>query len=429
MAKQITPAFPVGGSQRLTDDYVRALPVPSTGTTRVWDTYDPKKPKAPWLSGFGVRLSSGGSKTFILRYRNALGADKIFTIGDFGVWSTEAGRDEAFDLKRKIKDGGDPLKEKQDGRDAPTVTKLADRFLTEHAAKKRDSTRRGYAKIVEKDIKPQLGKKLVAAIDRKDVEDLHETITKRGSPYAANRTVATLSKMFSLAVGWKWRVDNPCRGVARNAEEKRKRYLTNEELARLTKALAEYEDQRIANAIRLLLLVGARKGEVLGARWAAFDFERNVWTKRSSETKQNREHEVPLSEAALRVLRTMRKAAPADAVFLFPGDHQGCLGDIKKHWPRILQRARIADTGHAKLRIHDCRHSFASFAVSAGHSLETIGSLLGHSNPSTTMRYAHLHDHATREAANRVGSIMSGLVAKPPTKRKGKLKVVAGGKR
>jgi integrase len=408
--------------RRLDDKYVNALPMPKAGTARIWDAFDPKKPKAPWCSGFGVRLSAGGTRTFILRYRNASREDRIFTIGDVGVWSTDAARDEAFDLKRKIKDGFDPLQQKRDALNAPTVAYLADRFLAEHASAKRTGTRLGYASAVARHVKPLIGRKLVAAVEREDIKKLHRTITDRGGPYAANRTLAALSKMFTLAIEWKLRPDNPCKGIERNAEEKRKRYLTHEELARLTQALAEYEDQRIANAIRLLLLVGARKSEVLGARWDQFDFDRNVWIKPSSETKQRREHEVPISDPALKVLREMRKAAPADAVFLFPGNHQGRISGLKKHWPRILQRAEIADSGKDKLRAHDLRHSFASFAVTNGIQLEAIKDLLGHASIVTTQRYSHLHDRAKREATNKVGSVLAGLVAKRPASRR--LKVV-----
>jgi integrase len=415
-----TPGFPACGSQRLDDKYVRGLDLPTTGTMRVWDCHDPKKPKLPWCSGFGVRLSAGGSRSFVLRYR-ADRVERLYTIGDFGVWSTDAARNEAFDLKRRIVAGADPLKERREVQNAPDMASLCDLFL-EHAGRKRASTRRGYAVAVEKHIRPALGKKLIAAVDQEDVRKLHQKITDGGRVYAANRVVAALSAMFNLAVERKMRPDNPCRRVARNAEEKRKTYLTREQLARLTDALAEYDDQRVANAIRMLLLTGARRGEVLGARWAQFNFERNVWIKRSSETKQNREHEVPLSDAALDLLHAMREAAPAGEAFLFPGGKDGHLGDIKAHWARIQQSAGIAG-----VRIHDLRHSHASFLVSAGYSLEIVGAALGHSSPQTSARYAHVHDHAKREAANRIGSIMAGLV-KRPGKRK-PLKVVDGGKR
>jgi integrase len=424
MAKQTIEGFPACGSQRLTDKYVQGLDLPATGTMRVWDTHDPKKPKLPWCSGFGVRLSSGGSRSFILRYRNAKGEDKIYTIGDWPTWSMEAARNEAFDLKRRIVKGGDPLAEKQADREAPTVAVLADRFMAEHANKKRPKTAKGYQQAIDKDIKPALGKRRVDAVDFKDIEDLHRAITERGSPYTANRVTACASKMFSLAVKWRMRPDNPCKGIDRNGETKRKRYATNDEISALTKALDAYGNQGAANGVRLLLLTGARTMEVLSARWEQFDLERErgTWTKPASTTKTKSEHIVPLSKEALELLRQMREAA-GDSPFLFPGDQSGHVGNPKKHWSAICKTAGISG-----LRVHDLRHSYASLLVSSGHGLPVIGELLGHANIATTARYAHLIDDVARAATDRVGARLAGLVAKRPGKRK-PLKVVDGGKR
>jgi integrase len=421
MAKQTIEGFPACGSQRLDDKYVKALPLPATGTTRVWDVAD-KNPKKPWLSGFGMRLSSGGTKSFILRYRNAKGEDKIFTIGDFPVWGTEAARNEAFDLKRRIvRDGADPVAEKQADREAPIIATLAERFIKEHAAKKRPKTAKGYEQAINKDILPALGRKRVDAVDAEDVEDLHKAITDRGSSYSANRALACLSKMMSLAVKWRMRPDNPCKGIERNAESKRKRYIQKDELTKLITALDAYENQSAANGFRLLLLTGARTMEVLSAKWEQFDFHRGVWTKPGSTTKQKTEHEAPLNTTALALLRQMREAG-GDSPFLFPGDQSGHVGNPKKHWAAICKAAGI--TG---LRVHDLRHSYASMLTSSGHGLPVIGELLGHSNPMTTARYAHLIDDAARAATNKVGAKLAGLVAKRPRGRK--LKAIAGGKR
>src|SRR5262249_48605324 len=155
-------------------------------------------------------------------------------------------------------------------RNAATITELCDRFIADHVSKRRASTQRDYRGIIDGHIKPQIGKKLVAALDHRDVEELHAGISKRGHRHRANRVVAVLSRMMTLAMKWSMRPDNVCRGVERNPETKRKRYLTPDELGRLTRALAEYPDQHMANVFRLLLLTGARKGEVLGARWEQF---------------------------------------------------------------------------------------------------------------------------------------------------------------
>jgi len=411
---------------RLTDNIVAKLPLPAKGIRRVWDAPDPKG-KGLFVRGFGLRLSAGGTRSFVVRYRRKSdGVGRLFTVGPFPDWTVDAAREEALDIKRRITKGADPLEERQTSRDAPTVAMLGDRFLVEHAAKKRPATQRGYTDTVEKIIKPKLGTKRVAAVTDHHIEKLHREVSERG-PYQGNRVLAVLSKMFSLAVKWRMRSDNPVKGIERNGEAKRKRYLDVEggELERLVRSLAEHEDQHVTNAFRLLLLTGARKGEVLGATWNQFNLARGLWTKPASGTKQKAEHQVPLSKATLELLQAMRKDDP-DGEYLFPsrsGTASGHLTEVKKAWAAITKRAGIKN-----LRIHDLRHSFASALVSAGHSLPVIGALLGHSNVATTSRYSHLYDSVQREAANAVGSTMAGLVAKPPTKRK-PLKVVSGGKR
>jgi integrase len=280
-------------------------------------------------------------------------------------------------------------------------------------------------------IKPELGNQKVADVRHEDVEQLHRKITTRGAPTRANRVAALLSKMFALAIRWEMRADNPARGLERNSEEKRTRYLSGDELRRLTEALAVYENQTAANAIRLLLLTGARRGELLAARWDQFDLKEGVWTKPSSHTKQKREHRVPLSGPTRQLLAEMREAAERRAAgadrapsrFLFPArraprplvrdnvrgvarerqESDGHMIEIKGLW-----RAICAQAGLSGIRVHDLRHSYASILASAGLSLPVIGALLGHTQPGTTSRYAHLFDDPLRAATERVGAIITG---------------------
>jgi integrase len=200
-----------------------------------------------------------------------------------------AAREEAKRLKRFVDQGRDPMRERHEERAAPTINDLVDRYLCEHAPRKREGSRREDESLIRQWIKPELGNKKVAAVRHADVERLHRKITARGTPTRANRTTALLSKMFSLAIRWEIRADNPARGLERNIEQKRSRYLAGDELRRLTEALAAYKNRDAANAIRLLLLTGARRGEVLGASWDQFELEEDVWTKPSSHTKQKRE--------------------------------------------------------------------------------------------------------------------------------------------
>jgi len=404
----------------LTEKIVSDLPLPEQGIKVHWDAPDPRGKKG-WTAGFGVRCSAGGSKTFVLRYRSRkTRAEHLFSIGAWGVWSVEAARAEARDLKHRVDKGDDPQQAKQAARDAATVADLCERFVAEYLPAKREATRRGYANIIRRTIKPELGRKLVSAVDHSDVERLHRGISKQ-APYSANRAVAVLSRMFSLAVRWRMRADNPCKGIERNPENKRKRYLSRDELQRLTQALAEHGDQQVADILRLCLLTGCRRGEAQQAKWSHLDLTGGKWTKPGATTKTKTEHEVPLNRPAVQLLRDLH-ARRGDSELLFPSRVTGQpRGELKKNWAAICKAAKITN-----LRMHDLRHSFASELVSSGHSLAVIGDLLGHTQVATTMRYSHLYRDVAREAADSVGAVMAGLVAKPG---KGKLKAVPGGKR
>ena len=288
-------------------------------------------------------------------------------------------------------------------REAPTMADLCERFKTEHLPKKRPATQRDYTAIIDRLILPKLGSHKVDEITFTDVDALHRKITKNGATYQANRAVAVLSKMFNLAIKWKWRTDNPAKGIERNAEDKRERYLTPDETERLTKALLKYPDQEAADIFRLLLLTGARSGEVRAMRWQDLDLKAGVWTKPSSHTKQKKSHRVPLSAPARELLERIRHSASGNAEFVFPGRYSGHRVEIKKAWQHLCKTARLKD-----VRIHDLRHSFASVLASSGHGLPVIGRLLGHTNPVTTARYAHLSDDPLRLATEKAGSIING---------------------
>jgi integrase len=383
-------------SQRLTDKIIRALPTPANGN-RV--TYDSE------THGFGVRITAAGAVAFVLNYRvKGTGVERRYTIGSFPDWSVSAAREKAKELKRHIDNGGDPIGEHNAVRDAPTVTDVCERFLTEYVEKKRPATRAEYKSIVCGTVLPALGRKKLAAVEYSDIEKLHREVTRRGAPIRANRTVAVLSKIYSQGIKWNLCTANPCNGIERNLEPRRQRYLTPEELSRLTKVLAEHPKPRTADIFRLLLLTGARRAEVLSAAWDQFDLEAGIWTKPATNTKQRRTHRIPLSKPARQLLMRLR-AESGDSSWVFPGDN-GHRRNVRNAWASICKKARI--TG---LRIHDLRHSYASTLVSAGFSLPTIGALLGHSLPSTTARYAHLLDDPLRQATERAGAILCS--AKP----------------
>ena len=195
---------------------------------------------------------------------------------------------------------------------------------------------------------------------------------------------------------WGYRAEIPCLGIERNPEGKRHRYLTEAELGRLATALAEFPDVTVANAVRLALLTGARRGELLAAKWPTSTWRPGCGSNRRSTTKQKSLHRVALSDVAVRLLAEMRRHSP-DAAWVFPARRGGHRVTLREPWDAIRAAAGIPD-----VRLHDLRHTFAAISASAGASLPLIGAMLGHASPATTHRYAHLLDDPQRAAANRV---------------------------
>jgi integrase len=387
---------------RLTDKIIAKLAVPARGNRISYDGT---------VAGFGVRITAGGARAFVLNYRRKADArERRLTIGAFPNWSTTTAREEARRLRRQIDAGADPVGELREQRAAPTMADLADRFLAEHVPRKRPSTQRDYRQQLTVDVLPELGRLKVAAVTPSDVEALHRTISARASTHA-NRVLALLSKMFSLAMRWGYRADNPVLGIERNDEHKRHRYLTEAELGRLATVLAECPDVMFANAVRLALLTGARRGELLAAKWADFDLAAGVWVKPASTTKQKSLHRVALSDVAVRLLIEMRRHSDS-SVWVFPARRGGHRVSIREPWDVIRAAAGIPD-----VRLHDLRHTFASVSASSGASLPLIGAMLGHASPTTTHRYTHLLDDPQRAAANKVAEAIGAAIVPAKAER------------
>ena len=412
---------------RLTDQIVRKVLPPLHGQAMLWDDD---------LKGFGLRITKGGARAFVLDYR-AHGRQRRITIGSFPDWSVAAARETAKNLKREVDLGNDPMAERQEDRAALTMNDLWEKYQREHLAQKSPRSQADERSMWEQIILPRFGKEKVMLIVTEHIDALHRDITEiRKTPVRANRVIEVLRKAFNLAMRWKIIKENPVVGVRRNPEERRNRYLNKMEIAALVTALNEHKEQDSANAIKLLMLTGARKSEVLGATWDMFDLENGIWTKPSSHTKQRKLHRVPLSAPALRLLKEIKEESAS--VYVFPGADGKPLQDVKRTWSAVCKKAGPREPAPKKdrkgrvmkdkngdpvmemvpnVRLHDLRHSFASILVSGGASLPLIGQMLGHTQVSTTQRYAHLYDDPLRKAAEMVSDAIP-LPEKSPKRKK-----------
>jgi len=373
------------------------------------------------LSGFCVRITPGGKKTYYVQYMVNKKIQRV-AIGAHGIFTTEMARNQATILLGKIKAGADPQKEKSIKRRELLVKDLAERYMEEHVIPHcKPSTAKGYRQYLDKHIIPFFGDMKIRDVQRSDVAEFHHSL--RRTPYEANHGLEIISKMFNLAEMWGLRGDNtnPRRHIKKYPSKARERYLSEDEVKRLSAVLDEtklYRDENLAAVycIQLLLLTGCRLGEIRSLKWDYVDREMQVLKLPDSKTGAKY---VYVGNTVMNLLDEIyaHPARPADNPYVIWGLKEGChLDNVQKPWRRFRKLAGIED-----VRIHDLRHSFASFAVSKGMSLALIGRLLGHSQVQTTARYAHLMAAPMTEAASTVTDVLGDLMnldTKPTDPRK-----------
>jgi integrase len=380
----------------------------------VWDSGDGA------IKGFGVRMKPTGAASYLVQYRTRGGRTRRLALGRVGVLTQNQARELASDALKGIKDGGDPSAERRGARirETFTVAELADLYLADEPTEKPNKKPSSWAtdrSNIERYIKPLLGGKLAAALTQGDVARFQAAVAaggtradvktrKRGRAIVqggggtAARSLAVLAAMLQFAVARRLLTANPARGVPLLKTVRRERFLSEVELARLAHALAAMEEEgrlsaAAVAAIRLLLLSGRRKSEILTLRWEWVDLDRGCLRLPDSKTGAK---VVPLAAAALEMLGGL----PRRSEFALPaGKGSGHYIGLQKDWERVRARAELPG-----VRIHDLRHSFASFAVADGHSLFLIGKALGHKQARTTEIYAHLADDPIRAVADRTAA-------------------------
>jgi integrase len=379
----------------------------------LWDTE---------IAGFGVKVTPAGGRVYILQAR-LQGRKRRFTIGRHGSpWTVDEARKEAIRLLATVCDGVDPHHAEQ----AKTIRidQLCDLYMEEGSSRKKQSTIETDRSLIRRHIKPLLGRRLVSSLTKADVELFMTRIASghtkadirtkprgraivKGGKGTANRTRDTLSSICTFAVDRQFLASNPVLGTKNFKLPQRERFLSTPEFARLGQTLTEAERDG-ANAvavavIRMLMLTGARKSEILTLQWEWVDLERGAIRLPDSKTGAKA---IMLGSTAVSILKDQpRTSSP----YVFPATSgDGHFVGLQRVWSKIRKRAELEN-----LRLHDLRHSFASVAAASGSSLFLIAKLLGHSQMRTTQRYAHLTEHPLRMAAESTSSeIAAALMGK-----------------
>ena len=390
--------------KKLTLTVINALPPGST----IWDTE---------LKGFCARRQRSPAITYQLKIR-VHGKIRWFTVGRHGqatpdgtTWTPDTARRQAIKIMGNPAIAERPTPTAKASR--PLFSDIADEFLKLHGAKLKPRTLEEQSRIVRLYLKPAFGKQELAEITRNDVEVAH--VSWRETPRAANHALAVLSTLMNWAEEHKYRPQdsNPCRKVVHYPQNNRERFLQPEELARLGTALDQATTQELASpyaiaALRLLIFTGARLSEILTLRWSFVDFERRALLLPDSKTGQKT---IPLNAPAIEVLKALPRLQ--NNPFVIVGHIHGTrMVNLQKPWRRIRAIAGLDD-----VRIHDLRHTWASVSVATGGSLPIIGRALGHSQPSTTQRYAHLTDTPVHQLSQATGEhLANALKAKTVAK-------------
>jgi integrase len=317
-------------------------------------------------------------------------------LGRFGDISIEQARKLAGGTTAKIAEGIDPQAEKRRERAGQTLGTLFTFHMTTHAKVFKKSWE-GDEAIYRRYLSRWSSRKL-ATIERRDIQALHAKIGQNHGIYAANRTLALLSKMFSVArnVGHE---GNPAKGIQRFREQSRERFMAGDELPKFFKSVNEVQDQTIRDYIFVALLTGGRRSNVMSMRWADVSLDRRTWTIPAGQSKNATAMIVPLSDPVLEILKR-RQGGDSPYVFASSGK-SGHLEDIKWTWKQVLKRGGIVD-----LRLHDLRRTLGSWQAATGASLPIIGKSLGHKNQATTAIYARLNLDPVRQSVGTATAAM-----------------------
>lgn len=371
--------------QKLSQKFVERITSPEKGKADYFDTETP---------GLLFRVLPSGTKTYSCRYRDTRGKQGERKLGSAQALKLSDARQRVLDIQAKLAMGEDPFEKRRTLKEVPTFAKFVESAYMPHI--------KGYKRswstdetLLRNHILPKLGKLYLDEIKRQHLIEVFSEHRLTHKPASTNRVIILCRYIFNCAL--KWEVEgisrNPTAGINLFTENnKRERYLNDDEALRLFEALEASPNPLLPFIIAMLLLTGARKREVLDAKWQDIDLEKRLWRIEFNKTGQTRH--APVSEGMLSLLAKLPRLAGND--YLFPSPKTGKpFVSIFHSWDTARNNAGLKD-----VRIHDLRHSFASYLINRGHSLYEVQKLLGHTQVKTTQRYAHLSNESLLSAAD-----------------------------
>lgn len=390
---------------------LESLQAPAAGTRT---TYSDAK-----TTGLQIRVTPNNVKTFSVFRRIKGGQPERVTLGRFPDMTIEQARRKASTINAAIEGGANPAEAKRAHKAELTFGDLFDEYIARHAKPSKltwANDKQRYEQYLEK----PLSKIKLSKLTRARISEIHGSISMAGHATVANRVLALASSILGRGVEWGHLEINPAKGIRRNKEISRDRFIQSDELPRFFKAVAEEENTGVRDYFLIALLTGARRANVLSMRWQDISVERREW--RIEVTKNGTPQTVPLMDEALEILRLRKKSAEKDAVFVFPGPgKKGHLIEPRKGWLRVLNRAKLSD-----LRIHDLRRTLGSWQAKTGASMAIIGKSLNHKNQQTTAIYARLDIDPVRQSMETATSAMLGAGG---VKKSGDIVAIKSGRR
>jgi len=393
----------------ITSSFAEAVKPPAAGQIDCWDRK---------TSGFGLRVSMGGTKTWIVRYRQD-GSRRRYLLGRFPQVSLADARQAARRYLGEVATGKDPAAERAQAKAEPTFAELATLYLERHAAlHNKPRTVAEATRILRADILPVWGQRKISSIGRKDIIALLDDIVARGAPIEANRVRALLSVMFGFALDRELVDAHPAYRIRRPApEHSRDRVLSDDEIRQFWQAL-ENEPLRVAAGFKLALLTAARSSEVFGMTWSEVDLDGGWWTLPAERSKNGKAHRIPLVASALTLLRALQNESKGCELVIRPGKlGRGSWRPLRcpRNWLADIRRS----AGLAHFTTHDLRRTVASKMTELGIPRLTVSKLLNHAEAGVTHVYdRHTYDAEKRAALlkweRRLTEIVEGATA--PTK-------------